>query len=110
MGFFKRLFSADYRAAVAAEASEVAAAIRTFNEMPEDDPDFHGAQIELPARFGAWAFAWWTVIQRTEVDGRPAMQEIYELAQVRAADTSMQEIVDNAKRVLDALAETAAAQ
>jgi len=101
--------SDEVRDAVAAEAGEIAAAIREFNEMPADDPRFHDFRIDLPARFNTWAWAWWTVIQRRKLDGRPPMQEIFDLAQKRATDTSMSEIVENTKRILDALpAETSA--
>ena len=89
--------------AVISEGNAVAAGIRRFNGMSADDPRFYDVQIELRSRFRYWHRAWWTVHQRTGVDGRPPVQAILELAQVRAKGTSMDEIVINAQAHLDGL-------
>ncbi len=89
--------------AVLAEGREVAAGVRRFNEMKSDEPRFYDVQVELRTRFSHWRHAWWRVHQRTGVDGRPPVQEILDLALVRSKDTSMDEIVINARAHLDAL-------
>ena len=88
---------------VLAEGRELAAAIRTFNAMSAEDPGFYDVQVELRSRFNYWHRAWWTVHQRTGADGRPPVQEVLDLALVRAADTSMDEIVVNARAHLGGL-------
>jgi hypothetical protein len=91
-------------AAVLEDGRAIAAGIRAFNEMKEDDPRFWDVQIELRGRFNDWHRAWWTVHRRTGADGRPPVQEILELARVRAGTTTMDEIVVNAQAHLDGLA------
>ncbi len=89
--------------AVLAEGREIATGVRRFNEMKSDDPRFYDVQIELRSRFNYWKQAWWTTHQRLGLDGRPPVQEIFDLAQVRAQGTSMDEIVVNARVILEAL-------
>jgi hypothetical protein len=89
--------------AVLAEGREVASAVRRFNEMKTDEPRFYDVQVELRTRFSHWRHAWWRVHQLTGVDGRPPVQEILDLALVRAKDTSMDEIVINARAHLEGL-------
>jgi hypothetical protein len=83
--------------AVRAEGRAIAGRLKEFNRMNSEEPDFYGVQMELRSRFSYWHRAWWTVHQRSGIDGRPAVQEILELAEVRAKETSMSEIVINAK-------------
>ena len=93
----------EIRDAVLAEGRDIAVGIRHFNEMKKDAPRFYDVQVELRARFGFWKQAWWTVQRELGLDGRPPVQELYNLALVRAKDTSMDEIVINARAILDAL-------
>ncbi len=88
---------------VIAEGREIAAGVRQFNGMKADEPHFYEVQLELSSRFNFWKLAWWTTHQRLGLDGRPPVQEIYDLALVRAQDTSMDEIVVNARVILEAL-------
>lgn len=88
---------------VRAEGRDIAEGIRRFNEMKEDDPRFYDVQLDLRSRFSYWHRAWWTVHQRTGIDGRPPVQEIHDLAQVRSKGTSMDEIVVRARAHLDGL-------
>jgi hypothetical protein len=90
-------------AAVVEEGRAITDAVRAFNAMSEGDPEFHNVQVELRSRFSSWHRAWWTVHRRTGVDGRPPVQEILDLAQVRAAGTSMDEIVVNARAHLEGI-------
>jgi len=94
--------------AVRAEGRDLAGAIRAFNAMSADAPEFWTVQVELRSRFSFWHRAWWTVHRRTGADGRPPVEEMLELARVRAADTSMDEIVVNARAHLDGLGAAAA--
>lgn len=89
--------------AVLAEGRQLGSALKDFNQMKSDDPDFYNVQVALRSRFSYWHHAWWRVHQITRVDGRPPVQEILDLARVRAKDTSMDEIVINAEAHLRGL-------
>ena len=89
--------------AVLADGRDIAEGIRRFNTMPSDAPDFYTVQVELRSRFADWHHAWWAVHQRTGADGAPPVQAILDLASVRAGETSMDEIVINARAHLDGL-------
>src|SRR5262249_23065036 len=95
--------SPEVRDAVLAEGREIADGVRKFNEMNKDEPRFWDVQIELRSRFNYWKHAWWTVFRTYGLDGRPPVKEIYDLALVRARDTSMGEIEVNARVILEAL-------
>ncbi len=99
--------------AVLAEGREIAEGVRKFNEMKSDDPKFWDVQIQLRSRFNYWKHAWWIVHKAFGLDGRPPVKEIYDLAVIRARETSMDEIEVNARVILEALGpaktETAAA-
>jgi hypothetical protein len=94
--------------AVLAEGRDIAAGIRNFNAMKEDDPRFHDVLLDLRTRFNYWKQAWWVLSQRLGVDGRPPVQEIHDLATVRARGTAMDEIEVNARVILEALNTSAA--
>jgi hypothetical protein len=94
--------------AVLAEGRDIAAGIRKFNELKADDPKFHEVPLELRTRFNHWKQAWWVLSQRLGVDGRPPVQEIYDLATVRARGTAMDEIEINARVILESLNKSAA--
>ena len=89
--------------AICEEAHHVSDGIRNFNKMKSDDPDFYNVQVQLRTRFSYWKRAWWTAQQQLRLDGRPPVQEIHDLALVRSKETSMDEIVINARAILDAL-------
>ncbi len=93
----------DVSEAVQTEGRAIAADIRRFNNMKSEEPGFYDLQNPLRSRFNFWKQAWWTTQQRLGLDGRPPVQEIFDLAQVRAQDTSMDEIVINARVILEAL-------
>jgi hypothetical protein len=93
----------EIRDAVVAEGHQITEGLRRFNEMKSDDPSLWSTQLELRARFAYWKQAWWTVHRRLGLDGRPPVQEIYDLAMVRSKDTTMDEVVVNAKVILNAL-------
>ncbi len=90
-------------AAVLEDGREIEAAIRRFNEMMPDDPNSLSVQVELRSRFSNWHRAWWNVHQRTDIDARPPVQNILDLALIRAKETSMDEIVINARAHLDGI-------
>lgn len=90
-------------AAVVAEGREIVEALRRFNGMKPDEPSYLEIQVELRTRFLCWRPAWWTVHRRLGLDGRPPVQEIYDLAKVHARETTLDDIVMNAKAILDAL-------
>lgn len=94
--------------AVIAEGRAIAAGIRNFNELKADDPKLHELLGELRTRFNHWRQAWWSLSHRLGVDGRPPVQEIYDLATVRARGTGMDEIEVNARVILDELNKPAA--
>ena len=77
--------------------------IRQFNTMKDDAPDFWDVQIQLRGRFNTWKQAWWLMHKRVGLDGRPPVQEIHDLALIRARGTSMDEIEVNARVILEAL-------
>jgi hypothetical protein len=89
--------------AVLAEGRDIAEGVLRFNEMRSDDPRFHDEQVQLPSRFSYWKQAWWIVHQQMGGDGRPPVQQIYDLARVRSKDTAMDEIGVNARAILNAL-------
>lgn len=89
--------------AVLAEGRAIAEGIWQFNTMKGDAPDFWDVQIRLRSRFNTWKQAWWLMHKRLGIDGRPPVQEIHDLAQVRVRGTSMDEIEVNARVILDAL-------
>jgi hypothetical protein len=89
--------------AVLADGRDIAEGIRRCNEMSQDDANFYAVQSDLRSRFSNWHRAWWTVHQRTGVDGRQPVQEILDLALVRAKEPSMDEIVANARAHLGGL-------
>jgi hypothetical protein len=93
----------EIKEAVLAEGRDIAAGIRKFNQMSADDPKFHDVLLDLRTRFNYWKQAWWTIHQRLGVDGRPPVQEICDLATVRARGTAMDEIEVNARVILEAL-------
>ena len=95
--------SPEVKDAVLAEGREIADGVRKFNEMKSDEPKFWDVQIELRSRFNYWKHAWWVVHQRFGLDGRPPVKEIYDLALVRARESSMDEIEVNARVILEAL-------
>lgn len=95
--------TAEITEATLAEGREIASGIRRFNEMRVEDPQFYNVQVELRTRFNYWKQAWWTIHQIQNLDGRPPVQEIFDLAQIRAQGTSMDEIVLNARVILGAL-------
>jgi hypothetical protein len=95
--------------AVLTEGREIADGVRKFNEMKSDEPRFWDVQIELRSRFNYWKQAWWVVHQRFSLDGKPPVKEIYDLALVRATETSMDEIEVNARVILEALEPAASA-
>ncbi len=82
---------------VLADGKEIETNIRRFNTMTPTDPEFYNFQIELRSRFSYWHRAWWNIHQRTDVDARPPVQKILDLAEIRARETSMDEIVINAR-------------
>lgn len=94
--------------AVLAEGRDIADGIRKFNAMSADAPAFHEVLLDLRTRFNYWKHAWWTIQQRLGIDGRPPVQEIYDLATVRARGTAMDEIEINARVILEALNKSAA--
>ncbi|MBK9608546.1 MAG: hypothetical protein IPO58_19710 [Betaproteobacteria bacterium] len=94
--------------AVLAEGRDIAAGIREFNALPEDDPRFNDVPLDLRTRFNNWKQAWWTIHQRLGVDGRPPVREIHDLATIRARGTAMAEIEVNARVILEALDKSAA--
>jgi hypothetical protein len=89
--------------AVQAEGREVAEGLRRFNQMSATDPEFLNIQVKLRSRFSSWRHAWWTVHCLTGVDGRPPVQEMLDLALVRARETTMDEIVINARAHLEGI-------
>jgi hypothetical protein len=89
--------------AMRTEGRKIALALRDFNQMKSDDPEFYNVQVALRSRFSHWHHAWWNVHRITGVDGRPPVQEILDLARVRAKETSMDEIVINAEAHLRGL-------
>lgn len=93
----------DVLEAVLAEGRNITAEIRRFNEMPADAEHFYDVQVQLRSRFGSWKGAWWNIHRRLGIDGRPPVQEIHDAALVRSPDTSMSEIVVNARAILDVL-------
>ncbi len=96
-------FAPEVVEAVLGEGREIAAGVRAFNGMKAADPRFYDVQIELRTRFSRWHRAWWAVHRRTGADGRPPVQEILDLALVRAQGTTMDEIVINARAHLDGI-------
>jgi hypothetical protein len=101
--------TSEVKDAVLAEGREIADELRKFNEMKNDEPRFWDVQIQLRSRFNYWKQAWWVVHRRFGLDGRPPVKEIYDLAVVRARDTSMNEIELNARVILEALEPAATA-
>jgi hypothetical protein len=93
----------EIRDAVLAEGRDIAEGVRAFNQMKADDPRFYDVQIQLRTRFSYWKQAWWQVWQLMGLDGGPPVQEIHDLALARSKDTTMDEIVVNARTILDAL-------
>ncbi|MCB1865537.1 MAG: YrzE family protein [Chromatiales bacterium] len=91
----------EIRDAVAAEGEALADALRAFNAMDANDTGFMDTQVALRSRFNEWKTAWWVVIHRFEIDGRTPLQTMRDLAEKRAADTTMGEIVTNAQVLLD---------
>ncbi|MFC1849064.1 hypothetical protein ACFL27_02535 [candidate division CSSED10-310 bacterium] len=89
--------------AVLADGKEIETNIRRFNTMTPTDPEFYNFQVELRSRFSYWHRAWWNIHQRTDVDARPPVQNILDLAEIRAKETSMDEIVINARAHLDGI-------
>jgi hypothetical protein len=94
---------AEIRDAILAEGRAIAEGIRAFNQMKSDHPQFYNVQVSLRSRFNSWKHAWWATQQKLRLDGRPPVQEIYDLAVVRARETSMDEIEINARVILEAL-------
>lgn len=95
--------SPDVAEAVRDVGRNIADAIRRFNEMKPDDADYYSVASGLRTRFSYWHRAWWTVHQKTGVDGRPPLVEILDLALVRAKDPCMDEIIVNARFHLEHL-------
>jgi len=89
--------------ALLAEAELIKDGIRDFNRMDEKDAAFLSVQVELRSRFNYWKRAWWTAFHQLGIDGRRPVEEIHDLATERSRGTSMDEIVLNARVVLDAL-------
>jgi len=89
--------------AVLAEGRDIEALIRRFNEMTPDDPKSFTIAGEILNRFSYWNKAWWNVHQRTDIDGRPPVQNILDLAAIRAKSTSMDEVVINARAHLNGI-------
>ncbi len=89
--------------AVLAEGRDIAEGIRRFNGMKQDDAHSYTVQSDLRNRFSYWHRAWWTVHQKTGMDGRPPVQEVLDLALVRAKEPGMDEIVANAHAHLGGL-------
>jgi hypothetical protein len=98
-----RKVTPEIREAVLAEGREIAEGVRAFNLMKADEPRFYDVQIQLRTRFSYWKQAWWQVQQLMGLDGIPPVQEIHDLALTRSKDTTMDEIVINARAILDAL-------
>jgi len=96
-------FTPEIRDAVIAEGQEITEGLRRFNTMKSDDPKLWSTQMELRSRFADWKRAWWIVHKAFGLDGKPPVQEIHDLAMARAKDTTMDEIVVNAKAILNAL-------
>lgn len=89
--------------AVLGEGRAIADAIRRFYALPETDADSSGIPMNLSFRFNTWKHAWWTLHKQLGIDGRPPVQEIHNLALVRAKDAGIGEIEINARVILDAL-------
>jgi hypothetical protein len=98
----------EIRDAVLAEGRDISEGVRAFNRMKSDEPGFYDVQIQLRTRFSYWKQAWWRVQQLMALDGVPPVQEIHDLALARSKETSMDEIVINARAILDALKPAAA--
>jgi hypothetical protein len=94
--------------AVLAEGRAIAAVISQFNARSPADPN-HNDAPELRSRFSDWRDAWWTIQQQLGVDGRPPVQQIHDLATVRAPGTAMSDIEASARMMLDQLNQDAAA-
>ena len=89
--------------AVLSYSQEIESDIRHFNTMEEGDPDFYDLQVRLRSRYINWHRAWWNVYKRTDVDVRTPVQLIHDLAEVRAGETSMDEIVLNTQAFLNGM-------
>ncbi len=89
--------------AVVAEGQAIAEALQRFNTTDAADPKSLDVQIQLRSRFNYWKRAWWRVAGLNGADVRPPVQEIHDLALVRANDTTLSEIVANARAILNAL-------
>ena len=89
--------------AVLADGRDIAEGIRRFNTMKDDAPDFMDVQSRLRSRFNDWKQAWWVLLKRLGIDGRPPLREICDLALVRARGTLMNEIEANARVILESL-------
>ncbi|MCC7519607.1 MAG: hypothetical protein IT578_10530 [Verrucomicrobiae bacterium] len=98
----------EVKGAVLAEGRDIAEGIRRANALAAEDPQFIDALLDLRTRFNHWKDAWWLLSKRLGVDGRPPVQEIYDLATARARGTAMDEIADNARAILDAFRQPAA--
>ncbi len=95
--------SPDVSEAVRDVGRNIADGIRRFNDMKPDEANYYSVASDLRSRFSYWHRAWWTVHQKTGVDGRPPLREILDLALVRAKDSCMDEIVINARVHLEDL-------
>jgi hypothetical protein len=57
----------------------------------------------LCARFITWRDAWWVIQSRLGIDGRPPLEDIHNLAAIRAHGTSLSDIEERARVMLDGM-------
>lgn len=77
--------------------------IRKFNTMKPDQPGYYELGNDIRNKFKAWHNAWWNVHHRTDVDGRPPVEAILDLAKVQKDSGHMQEVADDAQAHLNGM-------
>jgi len=84
-------------------AVEIEEQVKKFAAMKPEQEGYADAGNEVRNRYKSWNVAWWNVHQRSGVDGRPPVEAILKLAEVKPEDGFMQEIILDAKAHLGGL-------
>jgi hypothetical protein len=89
--------------AILDEGRAIAAAIKRFNSMSEEDPHFHSTGIELSSRFDDWRKAWWAIRKRIPAFDATPLRDIQQLSMHHRTRSAMQDVEANASSMLEAL-------
>ena len=84
-------------------AEKMSEEIRTVNKMKEEDAGYVDLSAKIRDRFSRWHRAWWKVHQVTQIDGRPPLRQILDLASANVNNGHLREVALEARVHLEGI-------